>query len=87
MEKVKVQVTDNPQGHRHAGQEVEPGEVLEVWPWQAASLHKKGIARPFSEEKKARRSRRSKTDEEVEAPAEESVTDHPSEGADETPDQ
>jgi len=86
MEKVKVQVTDNPQGHRHIDHEVEPGEILEVWPHQAAFLHERGIAVAYSE-KKARRSRKSETEDEVEAPSEESVTDHPSEGADETPDQ
>lgn len=88
MKKVKVKVTDTPNGHRHEDREVEEGEVLEVWERQAAFLEERGVAVPYSgKKKKSRRSRKKAADEDTDASDEESADESPNEGADETPDQ
>jgi len=86
MDMVKVRVT-NPQGHTHRDRLVEEGDILEVWPRQAAFLLQRGIAEPYSEERKSSRRSRKQGEEEVAAPVEESASESPNEGADETPDQ
>lgn len=82
MQKVKVKVTDDPNGHRHEGREVEPGEVLEVWDRQAAFLEEHGIAVPYSAKKKSKKSRRKKAAKKDDASDEESGDESPDEGAD-----
>lgn len=80
LKKVKVEVVD-PKGHTHIDHVVEKGEILEVWPRQAAFLQKRGITKPYKQSK----SRKPKAPEAVEAPVEESASES-TEGADETPD-
>lgn len=46
MEKVTVRIRDDYTGHHHAGVEVPPGTTLEVWPDQAAFLHRIGAIDP-----------------------------------------
>lgn len=73
-DRVKVRIKEGYTGHHHRGREVEPGEVIEVLPRQAAWLHELGAIEPVPKEEAPV--------EKGPEPTEETTT---TEGAEETP--
>jgi hypothetical protein len=52
---VKVVIMDGYIGHRHRGEECQPGDIIEVKPHQAAWLQKIGVAKPVPKKKSVKK--------------------------------